>query len=47
METILNGLSIEYPELINVSFTNGLDKIMLFETQTSKDVLTEMRAKYE
>lgn len=47
METILNGLSIEYPELINVSFTNGLDKIMLFETHTSKGVLTAMRAKYE
>lgn len=39
MENILNGLSIEYPEYINVSFTLGLDNIDLREDKTSKDVL--------
>lgn len=40
MEKILNGLSINYPEFINVSFTLDLDNITLNSEKTSKDVLS-------
>jgi phosphoadenosine phosphosulfate reductase len=40
MEKILNGLSINYPEFINVSFTHDLDNITLRSDKISKDVLT-------
>jgi len=40
MERYLNGLSAEYPEFINVTFTHDLDKISLREDKTSEDVLT-------
>ena len=40
MEKILNGLSINYPEFISVSFTLDLDNITLRNDKTSKDVLT-------
>lgn len=40
MERFLNGLSAEYPEFINVTFTHDLDKISLREDKTSEDVLT-------
>jgi len=39
MEKILNGLSINYPEFINASFTLDLDNITLNSEKTSKDVL--------
>lgn len=39
MEKILNGLSVNYPEFINASFTLGLDNITLRNDKTSKDVL--------
>lgn len=40
MVRILNGLSINYPEFISVSFTLDLDNITLREDKTSADVLT-------
>lgn len=39
MEKILNGLSINHPEFINVSFTLDLESITLNEQKTSSDVL--------
>ena len=39
MEKILNGLSINYPEFINASFTLDLDNISLQSDKTSADVL--------
>ena len=39
MEKILSGLSINYPEFINVSFTLDLDNINLKSDKTSSDVL--------
>lgn len=38
MKSILMGLSARYPELINATFTNDLDKISLTD-KTSQDVL--------
>lgn len=40
MVQILNGLSINYPEFISVSFTLDLDNITLREDKTSEDVLS-------
>lgn len=42
MEPLLTGLSINYPEFINASFTHDLDNITLRNSKTSKDVLTEL-----
>ncbi len=39
MEKLLTGLSINYPEFIDVSFTLNLDNITLNGDKTSKDVL--------
>lgn len=39
MVRILNGLSINYPEFISVSFTLNLDNITLRSDKTSEDVL--------
>lgn len=39
MEKLLNGLSINYPKFISVSFTLDLDNITLRNDKTSKDVL--------
>lgn len=39
MERILNGLSVNYPQFITVSFTLDLDNITLRNDKTSKDVL--------
>lgn len=39
MEKILQGLSINYPDFISVSFTHDLDNINLKNDKTSKDVL--------
>ena len=39
MEKILNGLSINYPDFINASFTLDLDNITLNGEKTSADVL--------
>lgn len=39
MEKMLRGLSINYPDFINVTFTHDLDNITLKEGKTSKDVL--------
>lgn len=36
---ILKGLSVNYPEFINASFTLDLDNITLKDDKTSKDVL--------
>lgn len=40
MTRILNGLSINYPAFISVSFTLDLDNITLREDKTSEDVLS-------
>lgn len=40
MEKMLKGLSITYPEYINVSFTHDLDTITLKDDKSSEDVLT-------
>lgn len=40
MVRILNGLSINYPEFISVSFTLDLDNITLREDKTSEDILS-------
>lgn len=39
MEKILTGLSINYPDFINASFTHDLDNITLRSDKTSEDVL--------
>lgn len=39
MEKVLNGLSINYPDYINASFTLDLDNITLNSEKSSKDVL--------
>lgn len=39
MKKILNGLSVNYPEFINASFTLDLDNITLRREKTSADVL--------
>lgn len=39
MEKILTGLSVNYPDFINASFTHDLDNITLREGKTSQDVL--------
>lgn len=39
MEKLLNGLSINYPDFINASFTLDLDNITLSSEKTSQDVL--------
>ena len=38
-EQFLNGLSANYPEFINASFTHDLEKISLNADKTSEDVL--------
>lgn len=40
MEKILKGLSINYPEFINATFTHDLDNITLKEEKNSADVLS-------
>lgn len=40
MEKILNGLSVNYPEFINASFTHDLDNITLRNDKSANDVLT-------
>ena len=40
MEKILNGLTINYPDYINVSFTLDLDNITLNSEKTTQDVLS-------
>jgi phosphoadenosine phosphosulfate reductase len=40
MEKILNGLSINYPDFINTSFTLDLDNINLMKDKSSEDVLS-------
>lgn len=40
MEKLLTGLSVNYPEFVNVSFTFDLDNITLRSEKTSQDVLT-------
>lgn len=40
MEKMLKGLSISYPEFINVAFTHDLDNITLKDEKSSQDVLT-------
>lgn len=39
MEQFLNGLTANYPEFINATFTHDLEKISLMEDKTSEDVL--------
>lgn len=40
MQQLLNGLSTNYPEFINASFTHDLEKISLLPEKSSQDVLT-------
>lgn len=39
MQRLLNGLSTNYPEFINATFTHDLEKISLVAEKTSRDVL--------
>ena len=39
MAKLLNGLSVNYPEFINVSFTHDLDNITLRNDKSSEEVL--------
>lgn len=39
MQQLMNGLSTNYPEFINASFTHDLEKISLVAEKTSQDVL--------
>ena len=39
MREILNGLSVNFPEFINATFTHDLEKISLAEDKNSQDVL--------
>ncbi len=39
MEKLLSGLSVNYPEFINASFTLDLDNITLRSDKSSQDVL--------
>ena len=39
MTQFLNGLSTNYPDFINATFTHDLEKISLFDAKTSNDVL--------
>lgn len=39
MEKLLNGMSVNYPEFISVSFTHNLDNIALRYEKTSQDIL--------
>ena len=39
MQQFLNGLSTNYPEFINATFTHGLEKISLVQEKTAQDVL--------
>ena len=39
MEQLLNGLSTNYSEFINATFTHDLEKISLVAEKTSQDVL--------
>jgi len=40
MEKLLTGLSINYPEFINATFTLDLDNITLRSEKNAQDVLT-------
>ena len=40
MQQFLNGLSTNYPEFINATFTHDLEKISLAPEKSSKDVLS-------
>ena len=40
MEKLLNGMSVNYPEFISVSFTHDLDNITLRSEKTSQEVLS-------
>ena len=42
MEKILNGLTFNYPELIEARFTLGLDSITLKSDKTPEEVLNEL-----
>ena len=42
MEKILNGLTFNYPELIEARFTLGLDNITLKSDMTSQEILNEL-----
>ena len=42
MEKFLNGLSLNYPELIDAKFTLGLDSITLKSDKTAEEVLFEI-----
>ena len=39
LKSILNGLSINYPEYINVSFSLDLDNITLYSDKKSENIL--------
>ena len=39
MQQFLNGLSTNYPDYINATFTHDLEKISLNAEKTSQDVL--------
>jgi phosphoadenosine phosphosulfate reductase len=39
MVPMLLGLSAKYPDFINATFTNDLEKITIKDGKTSKDVL--------
>ena len=42
MEKILNGLTFNYPDLIEARFTLGLDNITLKSDKSANEVLNEL-----
>ena len=42
MEKILNGLTFNYPDLIEARFTLGLDNITLKSDKTANEILNEL-----
>ena len=42
MEKVLNGLTFNYPELIEARFTLGLDSITLKSDKNADEILNEL-----
>ena len=42
MEKILNGLTFNYPDLIEARFTLGLDSITLKSDKSANEILNEL-----
>ena len=42
MEKILNGLTFNYPDMVEARFTLGLDSITLKSEMTASEILNEL-----